>query len=186
MKEFKTWYSEKKGKYILFFGFYLIFFGALGLYLRSANAIIPDEETEVETEITTYDISELINNDFEYSIEINDDYEIVNFHGTKNNIDYANYPNKYFLDIYNINQLLKRSKLAKSEKYVLTYELQNSEIDDILLTNSSDDYNEVFVYVKKDAKVESIVLNLTSYFNKEIYTITINYNMGEENENSPS
>ena len=87
--------------------------------------------------------------------------ETISFNGTKSNIDYANYVNKYFLDIYNINQLLKRSKLAKSEKYVLTYELQNSEIDDILLTNSGDDYNEVFVYVKL---CKSLEVNLSKLF----------------------
>ena len=186
MDGFKTWYSEQKGKYILFFGFYLIFFIFLGIYMRSIRNNVPINEIDVDTEITTYDISDLINNDYKYEIVVDDNGEITNFIGTKSNIDYANFPNKYFLDIYNINQLLKRSKLITSENYILTYELKNSEIDDILLTNSSLASNEIMVYVDKDTKVNKIVFDLANYLNKDNYVITINYNIGESNENSSS
>ena len=54
--------------------------------------------------------------------------ESITFEGTKDNIDYANYKNKYFLDIYNVNQLLKRSKYIDTiDGTVLKYELNNSE-----------------------------------------------------------
>ena len=38
MDGFKTFYNDKKGKYILFFGFYLIFFIFLAIYMRSMEA----------------------------------------------------------------------------------------------------------------------------------------------------
>ena len=186
MDGFKTFYNEKKGKYILFFGFYLIFFIFLAIYLRTANANKPKEEPTKEQEITTYDISNLINNDYSYSILINDEEDTINFNGSKNNVDYANYDNKYFLDIYNINQLLKRSKLDNSENYVLTYLLNTSEINDILLTNKPESVNEIKVGVSENGEIKKITLDLSKYFEKNIYQITIDYIVGENNENSAS
>ena len=186
MDNFKEWYGERKGKYILFFGFYLIFFIFLAVYMRSIRSNEVPEVIDEPKVITTYDISNLVNNDYQYAIEINDNNEIIKFSGTKSNIDYANFENKYFLDIYNINQLLKRSKLINSENYVLTYELLNKDIDDILLTNSLDRANEIMVYVNEDGKVEKINLNLAMYMNKDNYQILIDYNIGEDNEDSSS
>ena len=184
---FKTFYNDKKGKYILFFGFYLIFFIFLAFYIRSMDANLPKEEPkETPVIITTYDISNLINNDYKYNIKINDDGEEVEFNGTKSNIDYANYSNKYFLDIYNINQLLKRSKQISSENNLLTYELLNSEINDILLTNREEGINKIEVYVSNKGEIEKIDFDLSSYLNKEKYEIMINYTMGEKDENSSS
>ena len=189
MDNFKTWYTDKKGKYILFFGFYLIFFIFLGFYMRSLEAKRPPKEEQQEPQevkITSYDISNLINNNYHYTIEIIDNDDIITFIGTKDNVDYANYSNKYFLDIYNINQLLKRSSFINSENNILTYKLENKEINDILLTNINNNTNEIKVYVNDKTEVEKIVLNLSNYLEKEKYLITISYDMGENNENSPS
>ena len=187
MDGFKTWYKDQKGKYILFFGFYLIFFIFIAISVRTgANKPINNNPEPQEKVINTYDLSNLINNDYNYNIEINDDLEFTTFSGTKTNVDYANYTNKYFLDIYNINQLLKRSKLVNSEDNILTYELLNSEINDILLTNKEYGVNKIMVYVNDDTTVDKINIDLSSYLEKEYYTIMIDYNIGEENENSPS
>ena len=187
MEGFKTFYNEKKGKYILFFGFYLIFFIFLAIYIRSANANKPKDDTKKEdVVITTYDISNLINNNYNYNIEIIDNEEVIYFNGNKNNIDYANYENKYFLDIYNINQLLKRSKLTKSENYTLYYELSNNDLNDILLTNKENGVNEIDVFVNENGEINKIFFDLSKYFSKNIYQITINYIVGDNNENSPS
>ena len=190
MNSFKSWYTDRKGKYILFFGFYLLLFIFLAFYLRAANNLrneqLKEEEQEQEIVITTYDISYLINSNYKYTIEIVDNDEIINFNGTKNNIDYGNFENKYFLDIYNINQLLKKSKLVDSENYILTYELNNKELNEILLTNKSDGVNTIKVYVNNKTEVEKIIFNLASYLEKDKYEITINYGVGENNENSSS
>ena len=190
MDGFKTFYKEKNGKYILFFGFYFIFFIFLAFYLRSMNADKPQEEEkpkeEVVEKITTYNISNLTNNDFSYNILITDNEEIIRFEGKKSNVDYANYEYKYFLDIYNINQLLKRSKLVSSEDYILTYELENKEINDILLTSKNNGVNKIYVYVNKTGEINKIYFDLSNYLEKDIYEISINYVVGENNENSSS
>ena len=189
MDGFKDFYNNRHGKAILFFGFYLIFFIFLAIYIRGLNTNnknTPKEETKVEEKITSYNLSNLINNDYKYNISIIDNEETITFSGTKSNIDYANYPNKYFLDIYNINQLLKKSKFIDSEDFVLSYELNNSEINDILLTNKKEGINKIYVNVNGKGEVNKILMDLTNYLEKDKYEIIINYLVGEENENSPS
>lgn len=193
MENFKNWYGEKKGKYILFFGFYLVFFIFLAIYLRTIRNDKPVEKPkeEVVEKITTYDISDLINNDYKYMIKIIDydenSDESITFEGTKDNIDYANYKNKYFLDIYNVNQLLKRSKYIDTiDGTVLKYELNNSEINDVLLTQKPEGINKIEVYINEETKVQEIVLDLSNYFEKEFFHIEMFYTEVDNNENSPS
>ena len=193
MDGFKTFYNDKKGKYILFFGFYLIFFIFLAIYIRTIRENKPVEKPkeEVASKITTYDISNLINNDYKYMIKIIDydenSDESITFEGTKNNIDYANYKNKYFLDIYNVNQLLKRSKYIDTiDGTVLKYELNNSEINDILLTQKPEGINKIEVYVNEETKVQEIILDLSNYFEKEFFRIEMFYTEVDNNENSSS
>ena len=184
MDKFKEFYNEKNGKIILFFGFYLIFFIFLGFYMKGLNNTPPDNTNKDEIKITSYTINNLVNSDYKYDIKILDNDESITFSGTKNNIDYANYENKYFLDIYNINQLLKRSKFIESNDYVLSYELNNKEINDLLLTTKDDGINKIDVIVNKNSAVNKIVMDLSNYMGKNTFQITINYNTGEENENS--
>ena len=190
MDKYKDWYNNRKGKMILFFGFYLIFFIFLGIYIRNLNANkqidSKKDETKIEEKITSYDISNLINHDYSYNINIIDNSETITFNGTKSNIDYGNYANKYFLDIYNINQLLKKSKFIDSKDLVLSYELNNSEINDILLTKKESGINKISVYVNEKTEVKKIVMDLSKYMEKERFEITITYLVGEDNENSPS
>ena len=189
MDKFKDFYYNKKGKYILFFGFYLIFFIIFGIYMHSLNnreVKEEKEETKIEEKITTYDISNLVNNEYNYIINIIDNDEIINFKGSKFNIDYANYDNKYFLDIYNINQLLKRSKLVKNENNIFTYELSNSEINDILLTETKDGINIIEVSVNYKGEVNKISIDLKEYLEKDKYQINISYMVGDKNEDSSS
>lgn len=190
MDDFKDWYSNKKGKQILFFGFYIIFFAFLAIYIRSANNNKPEEPKKEEIKpverITTYDITDLLDNDYQYEIVINDNEEIISFNGSKSNVDYNDFANKYFLDIYNINQLLKKSKFVGSSDNILTYELSNTSLNEILLTDKKDGSNKIFVYVKDDTKVERIVLDLANYLEKQVYQINIKYTVGVNNENSSS
>ena len=197
MDNFKDWYSNRKGKYILFFGFYIIFFIVLAIILRNANyspTEEPKKEENIETEIETnennsvanYDITNLVNKDFKYKIVIDDNSEIINFEGSKNKIDYANFTNKYFLDIYNINQLLKKSKYIGRKDNVLSFELTNSSINEILLSEKKDGINPIMVHVNNNNEVNKIVLDLANYFDKVTYEIDISYIVGDSNENSSS
>ena len=194
MDGFKDFYNNRNGKAILFFGFYLLFFGFLAIYIRNINANkpkdTPKEDTNIVEKITSYDLSDLINNDYAYKYVIVDYDEVndnsITFIGTKNNIDYANFENKYFLDIYNVNQLLKRSKYVDTEDLVLKYELNNSEIDDILLTQKKEGINNIEVHVDEAGKVQEIIMDLTNYFGKDKYVIEMIYTEVDENENSIS
>ena len=185
--KFKFFYNERNGKMILFFGFYLIFFIFLGTFLRNINNNqTPTPNKEEKKEITTYDLNKIVNSDYQYEIIILDNEEEINFKGSKDNIDYENYENKYFLDIYNINQLIKKSKFKESKDNVLTYELPNKEINDILLTEKDDGINTIYVSVNDDTIVNKITLDLAKYLEKDKYVITISYLIGEEDENSIS
>lgn len=190
MDDFKDWYSNKKGKQILFFGFYIIFFAFLAIYIRSINKDKPKEQKKEETKqvekITTYDITDLLDNNFEYEIVINDNDELTTFNGSKTHVDYNNFNNKYFLDIYNINQLLKKSKFINSSDHVLTYELSNSSLNELLSKEEKNGNNRIDVYVKSDTKVERIVLDLANFLEKDVYQINIKYIVGDTNENSSS
>ena len=192
MNNFKDWYNNKKGKQIMFFAFYIAFFIFLAIYIRSNDKKIVDEPKEetkeqiVEKKITTYSINNLINNDYQYEIIILDENDMITFKGNKNNIDYANYENKYFLDIYNINQLLKKSKFIDTKNNILTYELDNSEINDVLLTDKPSGINKIELYVNDLGEVEKITIDLSNYLEKSTYQININYILEEENENSVS
>lgn len=189
MDGFKKFYNERKGKHILFFGFYIIFFIFLAIYIGAMNSNRPidnNKEETVEKGVTTYNISNLINNDYGYDIEIIDDENTYIYSGTKNNVDYANYEHKYFLDIYNINQLLKRSTLVSNQNYILTYNLSNKELNDILLTDRQDGTNNILVYVNTEGEITKINIDLSNYLEKDVYQITIDYKVGDNNENSPS
>ena len=190
MDDFKDWYKNRKGKYILFFGFYLIFFIFFAFYIKAGKENKKEEPKKIEPtsveKIASYDITSLINNDYRYEIIINDNEEVITFNGTKNNIDYANYVNKYFLDIYNINQLLKRSKYIENKDNVLLFNLSNSELNDILVTSKNEGSNNIYVYLNDKKEIKEIIMDLSNYLEKEIYKIDINYFIGEENENSSS
>ena len=179
MNNFKDWYSNRKGKQIIFFAFYIVFFILFAIYINN-------NKEQHEKKITTYSISNLINNDYKYEILIFDDNNVITFKGNKNSIDYANYENKYFLDIYNINQLLKKSKFINSNNNILNYELNNIEINDILLTNKPSGINKIELYVDDSGGVEKINMDLSNYLEKTTYRININYILGDNNENSVS
>lgn len=187
----KEFYQSKRGKSICFFGFYLIFFLVLAIYLKQQRNV-PPEEPKKETNIISnnqfnnktnnnglFDISKIVNSNYEYFYTINDNNEIINFQGTRLNVDYLSFANNYFLDIYNVNQLIKKSKFISNENRVLHYELSNSVINELLLTDKEEGINTIDIYVNDIKEVEKIVMSLKSYFEKEKYEITLEYKVGE-------
>ena len=179
----KAFYNSKQGKSICFFGFYLIFFIVLAFILKNRNNVVNDKtknvdnKIEVKENVNSYDLTKIINSNFEYFYTINDNDEIKKFSGTKNNVDYLDFDNKYFLDIYNINQLIKKSKFIKNESNILSYELDNSVLNELLITDKTGT-SKIDVYVKNDNSVEKIILDLKEYFNKDKYEIILEYKEG--------
>lgn len=167
--------EEKRKRMILFFGFYLIFFTLLGLYINSFNNKVNDNELNSQMkENSLLTINKLINLDnYQYKIEIIDEDNTIMYHGTKEKIDYANYENKYFLDIYNINQLIKKSKLMSTNNNISTYVLDNEVISEFNNNESSDGVNKIII--NSQNHLLQINLDLHEYMQKEKYEIKIIY-----------
>ena len=181
----RDFYTSKRGKSICFFAFYLVFFLVLAIILRNRNNVVSNEPKNENKNIeinennhNSYNLEKIVNSNYEYFYTINDNEEIKKFSGTKNNVDYLNYENKYFLDIYNVNQLIKRSKFIKRENNILSYELDNHILNEFLLTDS-EGLTKIDVFVKEDNMIEKIILDLKEYFKKEKYEIILEYKEGE-------
>ena len=54
------------------------------------------------------------------------------------------------------------------------------------MTDKPDAVNQIDVYVNNKTEIQKISLDLTNYFAKEVFQITIEFIVGENNENSAS
>ena len=173
MKKKENKIDNKYKRASLFFGFYLIFFIFLFIYMK-ANTKENNEIKKEENPIISVDnpINELINSANEYSIIVNDNNEIVT-------ID-DNYEYKYFLNSHNLNQLIKNSKLIKNDGNILEYELTNDTINSFLNTQNPSGINTISLFYNK-SKLEKIILDLYSYMEKDTYTIIFTKD-GDKNE----
>lgn len=163
---FKDFYYKRNGKAILFFGFYLIFFLALILFLKKEEKVNVDEN-KVGKSLT---INELVNlNDYEYSFEIKDEDNTLYYKGTKNNIDYHDFNYSYFFDPVNINQLVKKSKVKEDNVYEISNEIINSLLD----TERESGNNTIMVHSNEERIV--LDLDLHEYMNKNVYLMSLSY-----------
>ena len=184
----KEFYQSKRGKSICFFGFYLVFFLVLAIFLKQQRNVPQEEPKKENTNIISnnkssndslFNISKIVNSNYEYLYKVNDNNEIITFQGTRLNVDYLNFANNYFFDIYNVNQLIKKSKFISNENNMLHYELTNSVLNELLLTDKIEGINTIDIYVNDNKEVEKIVMDLKNYFEKEKYEITLEYKVGE-------
>ena len=180
-QKFKEFYQSKRGRAILFFGFYLIFFLVLTIAFKNANNMDnknkvnnANKESEIKENTSLYSMKNLLDNNFNYNIEVVDDDKIETFTGTKNNVDYNNFDNKYFFDIYNLNQLIKKSKFIKTEENVYYYEIENDTLNSILNVEKENGINKINVYAS-NSQVAKITLDLSEFMEKENYRIAISY-----------
>ena len=180
-QKFKEFYQSKRGRAILFFGFYLIFFLVLTIAFKNASNMDnknkvnnTNKESEIKENASLYSMKNLLDNNFNYNIEVVDDDKIETFTGTKNNVDYNNFDNKYFFDIYNLNQLIKKSKFIKTEENVYYYEIENDTLNSILNVEKENGINKINVYAS-NSQVAKITLDLSEFMEKENYRITISY-----------
>lgn len=176
------YFKSKNGKAVLFFGFYLIFFIFLGVYFNNIKQDEYNADTEVidlnDKEVTNnYNVSILTDINYSYSFEINDSGVLSTFNGTRDNIDYNDYEYKYFLDINNINQLIKKGKLIDQVENTFNYELASSNIAEILETDNIVGINHLSITINNNT-IEKVFMDLSEYMNREFY-ITLNYQLGE-------
>jgi len=180
----------KRKKMIGFFGFYLVFFVVLLIWIKSTDDGTKPPTEKTETEIT-YKTDYIENNSYTYVYEIEENDQKYTFKGIRddNNYDVSEYKYKAFLDIYNIKKLIKNSKyLYKTDNDGIIsykYELDNKILSNMLQDgkNVEEGINNIVVYVDKDNNVYKIELDFSNYMRSiEEYTkyhLTLYYGMGE-------
>lgn len=186
-QKLKAFYQSKRGKSICFFGFYLIFFLVLAIILnnnqnRLNNQKNNKEEVNNQQINNNYNISNLINSNYNYQFLVYDNDITYKFSGSKNNIDYMDFDNKYFFDLYNINQLIKKSKFVKREQNILMYELNNSVLNDLLIQERRDGINKINIYLKTNGDIEKFIFDLSQFMQKDKYILELNYKVGDHFE----
>ena len=178
--------ENNKIKASIFFGFYFFFFLFLVVYIRNNNLMDNknnnnENKEEVEV-IKEYSIKYLIDNNYKYHFTVNENDEIKEFNGTKDKIDYEDYANKYFLDIYNVNQLIKNSKYLSTEDNTLNYEISNITLSCLTDIEEVSGISKINVYVNDKHDLKKVILDLSSYMKKDKYIVTLEYEVGEDND----
>lgn len=180
----------KRKKMIVFFGFYLIFFIFLFIWLKSNN--VEDTNTPIDEETSfTYKTDLIENNNYTYVYEIEENENVDTIRGIRDDENYqlSEYKYKYFLDIYNIKKLIKNSKylykIDNNNEISYKYEIENKTISN-LLQNSKEienGVNNILVYVDNNDNVYKIELDLSSYMvsinEYTKYHLTLYYGIGE-------
>lgn len=162
---------NKKTKAILFLSFYFVFFLVLILVFKQNNIPLEEENVSVLT------INELVNlPSYQYYYEIDIDDDIIHYSGTKNNVDYLDFENNYFLNPINVNQLIKKSKFVGDK----TYELSNDTINNFLETSVDSGINKITINENKDTL--DLTLDISAYMNHDKYIIKLNYQRGDSIE----
>jgi hypothetical protein len=180
----------KRKKMIVFFGFYLIFFIFLFIWLKSNNVENTNVPTDEETSFT-YKTDLIENNNYTYVYEIEENENVNTIRGIRDDENYqlSEYKYKYFLDIYNIKKLIKNSKylykIDNNNEISYKYEIENKTISN-LLQNSKEienGVNNILVYVDNNDNVYKIELDLSSYMvsinEYTKYHLTLYYGIGE-------
>ena len=180
----------KRKKMIVFFGFYLIFFIFLFIWLKSNN--VENTNTPIDEETSfTYKTDLIENNNYTYVYEIEENENVNTIRGIRDDENYevSEYKYKYFLDIYNIKKLIKNSKylykIDNNNEISYKYEIDNKTISN-LLQNSKEienGINNILVYVDNNDNVYKIELDLSSYMvsinEYTKYHLTLYYGIGE-------
>lgn len=180
----------KRKKMIIFFGFYLIFFICLFIWLKNSNVENTNVPTDEETSFT-YKTDLIENNNYTYVYEIEENENVNTIRGIRDDENYevSEYKYKYFLDIYNIKKLIKNSKylykIDNNNEISYKYEIENKTISN-LLQNSKEienGVNNILVYVDNNDNVYKIELDLSSYMvsinEYTKYHLTLYYGIGE-------
>lgn len=203
INKIKAFCQSKVGKMTLFFGFYFFFFLFLSFFLNSSKNIdkpvdnnnnnqVVDKENNVQvTDLFT--INPIVDNNYFYSYTILENGNEINFTGQINdkNSLIEEYVYNYFLDIYNVRQLIKNSKYISKADYsgniVYQYELTNKTINELRGEElNSEGTNKITVKVDSNLVVTDIELDLNNYMSNKFneYKITLQYRKVANNEES--
>ena len=179
-----NFFKTKKGKSILFFSFYFVFFIFLAFYINEqdlTNDKIDNEnkKEEVEYSNSNYETSNLEKSDYLYEITIqkNSEFEVLN--GSKsNNESIKNYEYFELVDLNEIKRIIKNSKfLSKSldndNTYKVNYEIKTRDLFKLFeKDNESETINNIVLTVKENSDLIKIDLDLSNYMNSFDNSIT--------------
>ena len=196
--KFKEFRKDPKKRSISLIILYGIFFLFVIIYIRGNNSVnnIEQKEEVNNTENVT---------NYEYSYEINVDDDIINVDGIFldnkelfeiDNIKYFIQDNKIFLNNQNeevslnyplihlnynslkkfINSFAYESKTEyKDSNTKYEYNINNNEVAKFFEEdNNNDGLTNIIVY--ESEFINKIEINLSNYYNKNKYIITVNYN----------
>jgi len=176
MSNIKKFIKTKRGKSILFFGFYLVFFVILAIFMKNNINKEPIQDNK-KLQNNLWTINRVINlDDYLYKVEINDNGNTeIKYEARKNELsnDLEKNEMDYFLDIYNINKLIKNSKLIESLDNKTTYMITNTKLNEILSEMQEDGEN--IIIVENSNKSLSIQMDLHEFMKKNEYIIKIEY-----------
>ena len=174
--------KEKRKKALLFFGFYFVFFLILFLNMQSNKKIIEklDENIVIKDEVIDNNLyfGTLRYINYQYDYEVNDNNEIISYHGTKTESDYNASPYKYFFDIYNINQLIKKSKVVEKIDNYTKYSLANENLDELL---ESETQGNTIIEIKENEELE-IDIDLHEYYKKDLFKLKLLFRRDDIND----
>ena len=173
-----------------FFGFYIVFFIVLFIWMKSFDTNTNNEVNHDET-VITYKTDLIENNNYTYVYEIIENDQTYTFKGIRDqeNYDVSEYKYKDFLDIYNIKKLIKNSKylykIDNNNEISYKYELSNKKVASMLQKEEDveDGINNIIVYVDSSDNAYKIELDLSSYMRSineyTKYHLTLYYGAGE-------
>ena len=177
--------NVKSLKYSLFFGFYLIFFIALFiLYKNNVKEIEKQDNPQKEVsiyEILKDSIKEYHEVNYQEKIVINDNEELTIL---IDNPDYQENKYHYFFDLYNLNQLIKNSKLEKKEDNKYYFKITYKDLNDVLDTENEGNDNNIILEINNN-KIIKTTYDLSTYYGDKTI-IEIEYIKGDKDENSTS
>lgn len=162
----KEFLQSKIGRHTIFFGFYLIFFILVLLLVKNLNTSFEEKNKKNENPSQVhYQIDCLNNNSYLYEYEIIYDNEKIVFKGIKGDNDFREFPHAHFLNIYNLNQILKNAKIVETNTNMLMYEIGNQELNDLYQENEiiNDNINTIKVFVDTNYCLKSFEMDLSNY-----------------------
>ena len=180
----------KRKKAIAFFGFYLLFFIFLFIWMKSYGSNTRNEEIKEDTEIT-YKTDMIENNNYTYVFEIEEDNNTYSYKGIRDDENYevSEYKYKFFLDIYNIKKLIKNSKyLYKTDnnnEISYKYEIDSKTLSNMLQDGKTveNGINNIIVYVDSTNNAYKIELDFSNYMKSieeyQRYHLILYYGAGE-------
>ena len=204
LEKIKEFLQIKSVRTTLFFGFYFFFFLFLflnfdidSLDTNKNNSSNNQTQTgnqdnsqngNVNNQINSiWEFNTLIKDNYGYTYTINENGESIIFNGrvSEPNTLINNYQYNYFLNLYNINQITKKSKFINKnlfkDGYQFNYEISNKILGE-LLENSNvleDKQNTITIYTNSNMVINKIELELTNLMqelnNYNNYKIVLEY-----------